>query len=238
VAEILTPLQRWWTIPATGWSHLVVAFVLTIGSWIGYHTSANRPRYSIKFVNLPFAQFVLDIAMVIAYWLTAATAPLPEHSTLRDLPAPTASAVPESVLVLAAFVLYVLWDRVSKIMQSKDYYINAQSKPWAPGRRKITVMCALGACLIAAVAGYANHNWRGQRSWVIGLDVALILLLVGYRAAKEIWRLYYKNRKLDPPAVSASLPPPPSPKPLDIIGRLESIERKIDGLTNPLERPS
>ena len=52
VGEILTPLQRWWTIPATGWSHLAVALVLAVASWIGYHTSANRPRYSIKILKL------------------------------------------------------------------------------------------------------------------------------------------------------------------------------------------
>lgn len=44
--------------PAAGVTQLVLAGVLTITSWIGYHSSWNRPRYFIRFPNLPLWQFV------------------------------------------------------------------------------------------------------------------------------------------------------------------------------------
>jgi hypothetical protein len=43
--------------------------VLTVTNWIGYHNSWNRPRYFIRFANLTLWQFVIDVLLVIAYWL-------------------------------------------------------------------------------------------------------------------------------------------------------------------------
>ncbi|MHB8319946.1 MAG: hypothetical protein ACYDEP_12085 [Acidimicrobiales bacterium] len=182
-------------------------------------------------MNLPFVQFILDVAMVITYWLTATTAPLAEHSPMLDIPAPTASAFPEAMLVFVAFVLYVLWDRVSKIMQSKEHYINAQSQKYDPGRRMVTVISVIIAGCIAALAGYLNQVCSGQRTWVIAIDVALVILLVAYRAAKELWRVYYINRKSDTLVAPTPILEAPASKAPDIIGRLESIERKLDELT-------
>jgi hypothetical protein len=122
VGEVLSPLRRWWTIPGPGWSHLVLAAVLVLTSWIGYHNSTNRPKYEIAFVNLPLWQFVLDISMVIAYWFTATSAELPEHSPVMDLPAPRGSAVPEAILVAVCFLLYVLWDEVGRQIKKSSLY--------------------------------------------------------------------------------------------------------------------
>lgn len=58
VARTLDPLVKYSSIPVVGWSHLAVAFVLAVTSWIGYHNSWNRPRYFIRFANLPLWQFV------------------------------------------------------------------------------------------------------------------------------------------------------------------------------------
>lgn len=45
VARALDPLADYSKIPGVGLSHLAVAFVLTVTSWIGYHNSWNRRRY-------------------------------------------------------------------------------------------------------------------------------------------------------------------------------------------------
>jgi hypothetical protein len=206
VGQVLDPLRRWWTIPATGWSHLAVAMVLTMASWIGYHTSANRPRYAIKVANYPLLQFVLDVAMVIAYWIAAATTPLPEYSPGRSLPAPPASATSESVLVTVSFVLYFLWDRVAKVMQdSTANYPAMQRKPYDKGRRVVTVVFGLAAALMTGLAWWVDRAWHNPRSWVIGIDCGLIGILVAYRAAKELWKNAVTNKKL-PLSSSARLP--------------------------------
>ena len=237
VGEILAPLQHWWKIPATGWTHLTVAMVLTMGSWIGYHTSANRPKYAIKFVNYPFIQFVLDVSMVIAYWLTAATTPLPSSSGL----APTAGATSESLLVAISFILYILWDRVSKIMQERPNYPSLQPKPYDHGRRVITVLFALGSVGVVALAWWVQEGWGDPRTWVIGIDCALVALLVLYRAAKELWKLWKKasdNRANREEVVPLPLQGDEPSSSLDVFGRLDALEavvsERLEGVENAL----
>ena len=190
VAEILSPLRRYWTLPGTAFSHLAVALVLTVGSWIGYHLSANRPQYAPNFFNLPLLQILLDVAMVIVYWMTATTTPLPEHFALLDLPAPKASALPESILVSAAFILYVFWDQVAKEIQRRPYYPRIVQKPYDPGRRMITFIFWLLTLPAVALAWYADRRWHNHWAWVVAIDVGLIALLILYRAAKEVWKAW------------------------------------------------
>ena len=151
-----------------------------------------------------------------------------------------ASAVSESVLVFAAFVLYVMWDHVAKIMQSKDYYINAQAKPWDHGRRVVTVVCAVVAAGIAVLAAVIQRKKPGEASWVIGIDIALIVLLIAYRAAKELWRSYKKNRlaRASPTVTTqGAQSTDEAPAPLDLLGRLSAIEEKLDLLLPGEEQP-
>src|SRR4051794_32415538 len=91
IGEILGPLRTYWTIPQAGWSHLAVALTLTLGSWVGYHSSANRPQYMISFFNWPTFQFLLDIGMVMTYWIAA--------TSVETKGAITYSALPESICV-------------------------------------------------------------------------------------------------------------------------------------------
>lgn len=200
VAEIMSPLRRYWTLPGTAFSHLAVAMVLTLGSWIGYHLSANRPQYAPKFFNLPLLQILLDVAMVIVYWMTATTAPLPEHVAYIDVPAPVASALPESILVSAALLLYVFWDRVGRAIQTRPHYPSIVQKSYDPGRRKITFIFWLLSLAVVGFAWYVDRRWRNHWGWVVGIDIILIVLLVLYRAAKEVW----KNWMLRPREAAAA----------------------------------
>jgi hypothetical protein len=185
VGEVLSPLRRWWTIPGPAWSHLVLAAVLVLTSWIGYHNSTNKPKYEIAFVNLPLWQFVLDISMVIAYWFTATSAELPEHSPLKDLPAPRGSAVPEAILVAVCFLLYVLWDEVGRQIKKSPFY-GASSPSASDGARRIVTWCCFVATLV--IVGLAIWAEASDQHWgiVIALDIALIALLIGFRVLKEV----------------------------------------------------
>lgn len=231
VGEILSPLRRWWTIPSLGWTHLAVALVLTLGSWIGYHMSANRPRYSIRLVNWPFAQFVLDIAMVITYWIVAVTVPVPQYLPfLGDAPPPAATALPEAILVFIAFVLYVMWDRVGHIMQNAPAFPSVVEKPYDPARRKTTVIFALVSAGIAVLAGVVDHCWGDPWSWVLTIDILLIADLVLYRTAKELVRAWIINRRPAPAQLiseedtGASITPA---RPPDLMRRLDGIDSAI-----------
>jgi hypothetical protein len=194
-------VQVWRTIPQAGWWHLTVAVVLTLMSWVGYHNSVNRPRFVIGFPNLPLVQFVLDIAMVVVYGLAVFSV---ETATNRGQRVHT-TLWPEAVLVSIAFVLYALWDRVAltvrKTVAYRDEWERAMNerpdlglKPMRSAddgfdrkRRHVTYWCALFAAGLAvgAVAVDAAAAAEPPTIAVAVIDGGLILLLLGYRLAKE-----------------------------------------------------
>lgn len=121
--------------------------VLTLTSWIGYHNSANRPRYLIGFPNLPLLQFLLDIFMVVLYWLTAVTAErvVIDPDGVRHVE--SASASQEAMFVAIAFVLYVVWDIVGLAIRRNDNYQDRPLTEDDPQRRRVTWWFASGLSL-------------------------------------------------------------------------------------------
>lgn len=191
----LTPLGTWWKISLAGRMHLGVAVSLTLFSWIGYHNSANRPRWAIGFINLPFVCFILDISMVVTYAFAVFTAETITHGA-----SPIASLLPEAWVVAVSFVLYLLWDRANYRLKLdrkyKDAWTRAQErgvlKPTdmfpidIPKRRRTTVVC-LWLSLASLGVAYLNHRmfYAPSRLSVVGFDAWLILLLLSYRIAKQ-----------------------------------------------------
>jgi hypothetical protein len=200
VGIAVEPLGTWWEIPLAGWWHLAVAAVITLTSWVGYHYSANRPRFAIGFPNLPLVQFVLDIGMVVVYGLTVFTA----EGVLADRGAnaePT--ALPEAWLVTVAFGLYVVWDVVGRAIlgapeyraaweraqaERRDLVLPDMRRPWDDdGRRWVTRACLIAAAGILWWAWQVDSRAGGpSERTVVRIDVALIALLVLYRTLKEV----------------------------------------------------
>ena len=94
MANVITP---------EGWSHLAVAAVLILMSWVGYHTSRNRAR-GVEFFNLAFVSFLIDISLVVLYWM--AVVYVERTSPLARNPA----ALPRALIVGMVFLLYVCSD--------------------------------------------------------------------------------------------------------------------------------
>jgi hypothetical protein len=176
VAQVLQPVARGFDIPAAGKAQLVVAFALTVTSWIGYHNSWNRPRFFIRFLNLPLAQFVIDVTLVIVYWLTA--------TWVEGLPLESrnASALPEATLITISFVLYVLWDRVGYKIRTSDRYFGRPPAVDVPARRRVSGTFLITALVIWALIAASNPTSTGV---VVAVDILLILVLVSYRLVKE-----------------------------------------------------
>jgi hypothetical protein len=177
VARALDPLAHYSLIPGVGLSHLGVAFVLTVTSWIGYHNSLNRPRYFIRFANLPLWQFAIDVLLVVTYWFCAVAA----EGTGSDL-GQHRSALPEAIAVATAFVLYCLWDWVGFAIRQSDLYPRRPSDHDVPQRRYVTL--AFTALAIAFALCVWMYDPRSDRV-IIGADFALIALIIVYRFAKE-----------------------------------------------------
>jgi len=161
-------------LPVAGAAHLVLAAVVTITSWIGYHNSANRSTYKIYFFNLPLALFVIEMIHVYLYWLIATTS--------ENAVDPRPSAVPESLLVVAVFAAYTLWDQAALAIRRSPRYGNLPRSSEQPARRRVTVAAT---CLVVVLATGALTVDPTGTVGVVLLDAALCLVAIGHRAVQH-----------------------------------------------------
>lgn len=180
-----TELVKWW---AEAWdavnkprlSHLLVAMALTVLSWIGYHQSQQYPPFLIKFLNIPFFQFVLDVSMVIVYYTAVAVAE-GSHPALSE------DALPEAILVLLVFLLYSAWDLLGFLLFRDPEYAKRLQTPRQPERRigrrrSVTLWFTLAVGVLALVIWRLNPNTPLS---VTVADAAIIAILFLYRVAKQ-----------------------------------------------------
>jgi hypothetical protein len=158
--------------------HLAVGAVLTITSWVGYHNSANRTQYFLRFWNLPIWLFLIDIALVYVYWLVPAVTV--QQAVNGQFPPPEAVRV--TVLVTVSAGLYVLWDFVALRIRKSAKYGERPEHHDIPARRYAS-LAYFAATLI--VLGIVHCSEPHTTTTVIGVDVILIVLLLGYRTLKE-----------------------------------------------------
>jgi len=198
VGQILAPLSEWSKISQVGWTHLGVGLVLTLTSWIGYHSSRNGPRFQIRFPNLPLLTFALDVLMVIAYSLTVTTADLGlgKHQAI--------TALPEALLVTVSFLLYVAWDAANQRINASSAYETAyktavkkkvlledqwpttpHDKAKSRRRRVVTLVFLPLVSAVLLVDLLVQIGGTVTTAWVMGIDCALIVLLILFRIFKE-----------------------------------------------------
>ena len=157
--------------------HLLVGAALTILSYIGYYSSANSAHHRIKFLNLPFVLFCLDVLMVFVYYVLFRYA---EAGTGLSSP----DALPEALVVFVSFVLYLSWDFISwRIRADEGYQAVLQRDPIDSfGRRRwVTFFFTILFGAIALVIWLVDPS--SSRA-VVRVDVLLIVLLALYRLAK------------------------------------------------------
>jgi hypothetical protein len=226
VVELLEPLRNPADVLAAGGVQLVLAFILTLLSWIGYHLSVSRLDGPVRIDSPSFIHLLSDVLMVALYWLTAVSyeravdgRPL-DHSWWIF---PNPSPVPEAMFVAGAFALYVVWDRLSgyihttwadkvnaeleqarfaKLAGASDVRRARYSEPqrrWPDeeiarwkSRNRPTNRCFLitvGVLAVAVLVQEAGPWASTAERWTIGIDVALIGVVVSFRTWKE-WRAY------------------------------------------------
>ena len=178
IANVLQPFAHVGSVPTVGRVQLVLAGVLTVTSWIGYHNSWNRNRYFIDFPNLPFFQFLVEVALVVLYFLIAITAP----STKTSLSNRDFSVVLVSSFVAATFVLYSIWDRLALLIRKDPRYARRTLDKDVPARRYTSYAFAVGTVAAATAVGILRP--RGTAA-IVTVEVILIVLIVAYRFAKE-----------------------------------------------------
>jgi hypothetical protein len=130
IKELFVRLQDWALLDCAVRLHLIVGTTLVLGSWIGFRRSLNRPRYQVKFFNLPFSRFILDQLMLILYFRVAVLTPSPiAGKTLPDVNALARTTVK---LVAAVYVLYLFWDLLGIWMDKSRIAAPAGALPRYP----------------------------------------------------------------------------------------------------------
>lgn len=177
IGEALLALNRALHMPAAGIAHLIFAMILTVTSWVGYHRSAYRYTGSINFnVHKPaglvhLAKFLLDIVLVILYWVAVQTAEWgfsPRHQS--------PSYRWSTAIAASVFFIYVLWDLLS--WASKGVERGA----WNTSRRRASVIFFIMVLLVMILSFIFSPTGN---SWVAAIDSTLIVLVLLYRVAKD-----------------------------------------------------
>jgi hypothetical protein len=194
VGEVLAPFVPWAashetsSLPAPIVWNLAVALVLILTSFIGYHNSRNRPLFTIRFVNVSLCKFVLDISMVIVYFLFASFAIVSPSQTQTLL-----------LLVVIVFGLYLLWDATSWYQKGqsayKDAWTDAIQDPnrpdivegsWTAFDFRRTVPTIGGLAVFAGLYAWSVQlGTPPARHDVIAFDIVTIVVLVVYRIIKD-----------------------------------------------------
>jgi hypothetical protein len=198
LAQIFVPIASWAAnpkknpLPLTSWTSLIlVAFAITITSWIGYHASANRARFTVSFINVELVKLVLDVLMVAIYFVLASYGGRPRQPNDR-----------EASLVALTFVLYMLWDVASwrqkhgeqnkykaeweKVRADRSRAEVAEDDAWKPtdfGRMLATAIALIASLVTAGIVIFVVGP-LGKWGTVI-LDVELFVIILGYRILKE-----------------------------------------------------
>ncbi|WP_199043385.1 hypothetical protein [Glycomyces salinus] len=162
-------------LPAAGAAHLILAAVLVITSWIGYHNSTGRSTYRIEFFNLPLAQFSIEMTHVYLFWLVATTA---ETAASRR-----ASAIPETVLLVVVFALFMVWDQVALAMRRSERYTTSSMREDHPERRRVTNLVFLFIFGLSVVVLIVDPR---SPAAVIAIDAVLGLCLIAHRAVQNL----------------------------------------------------
>lgn len=176
VGAVLQHLQEPWKVGGATLAHLVLAGAATVSSWIGYRNSASRSEFKIRFVNLPFLQFAIDILLVALYWVLANGV-----EGLKGSPRQVPTYKLEVAAVFAAFCLYLAWDLVGLLMHGNDKYQFKNEN--LPARQKVTVAFTTVVMVLWVVLTVREQSHHAPT--VIAVDVMLIALVLAYRVVKD-----------------------------------------------------
>jgi hypothetical protein len=200
VAEFAQTMVVWQvhgieSINETRLAHLLVAITLTTLSFVGYYQSQQNPPFLMKFINIPLEQFVLDVSMVITYYVAV---------VMAKSGGVAGSIRPETALIAVAFFLYFLWDffgyrlgrdrvyneTLNEFLKDEGGEPKDRDGAYGP-RRWVTVAYLLIAVVLGVIGWWVNPRTPGP---IIAIDGALLLVIVTYRLAKPLADRQIKTR--------------------------------------------
>lgn len=169
-------------------AHLLMSLVLIAASYLGWQKSEISHRDTSKISSLiswEFLELLLDVVLVTIYFILVHLSEIPvfDASASPDtVPAIAVSLIPEAVCVPLVFVLYLIWDVISKLPSRID---RKTGKPFGPGRlfRRGRISFIVATMSVTMSGMFWNRNASAQD--VIAFDIAVIGLVILFRELKE-----------------------------------------------------
>lgn len=184
VKTVVTAQGHFRNTDVTSILELLVAFVVTTTSWIGYHGSQGRTRYRLKFVNLPLLQFTVDVMLLLAYAVLVYAAS-GEGLAIAD------SEKLQMATIAAIFLGYVTWDVLSEWMRhTKLYGPLPGAPPSNAGRRRsdtlsyrlqVTLVAFIVLGAVAVVTFAITPDYAGT----VRLSILVLAVLIAYRILQD-----------------------------------------------------
>jgi hypothetical protein len=178
---------------ASSYSHLLLATIIVATSWVGWTRSISSLNMLplLTIFSLPFLVLLIDVSLVIFYFIIVKGVEMPMADTYIVTP----SAKNETFWVLIIFMVYFLWDFLTKAV-AQDIQTNtgesrAETKSHRTFRERffslefwkrggITFICAGIALLLWYLLRDAS-----SRSSVVLADLSLLSLVLLFRALKQ-----------------------------------------------------
>ncbi len=168
--------------------HLTVGLILIATSWVGWRRSVSpgmRERVNSCF-SIPFLGLLLDVFLVILYFIIVKLVEIEQKDGRVILTAPTAR--PEASWLCVVFMTYALWDILADVlsegclprMHSWLHRINTCMSI------AVTSTFASLFCLVLAFSAMLIGSKSRSPVGVELLDLSLICIILLFRASKVV----------------------------------------------------
>ncbi len=167
------------------WANLVLALIIVVFSWIGYHVAKSDAHRPYSFDLLPLTQLFVDVIIVAVY--LALVKEVEHTQKVAQGVGHVISIRPEAITIAAIYGLYTMWDLLQVPMMKPD---NPHlKKDWVVLKENAEAHRLRGLVALVVFAGFSAivvFAWRpGSNASVVVTDLIYFVLLYAYRLLQK-----------------------------------------------------
>ena len=181
---VTNQLTDWQSLPAH--THLAIALALVSTSWVGWKRSRapGKRQDVIQIFSLPFVVLILDVWLVICYFILVRGVELQPVSAGSEILVVKSSLANETTWVMFIFGSYVVWDftanAVPKMLRQGKSFLRSWREELISGNGWVAVACLF----ISFLEWFAFRNGSYPLK-VMLIDLSLFSLVFFFRAIKQ-----------------------------------------------------